>query len=170
MSNLRLPAVVHFVSDGKPWKIIAMEYLNLSIPSTTLIELKKQEYVHLFWRIKYFKATGDQPPQRSLFGEEADQLFQSILHHVHNKRQNTNYLEKLDILYDRNKKYQEEEEELKRNEIKKLLKNQNKKNFQSRKEEVSSQSSDKKRKKRQNDRKTSRKHRNQPPRQSRNEL
>lgn len=26
MSNLRLPAVVHFVSDGKPWVILALEY------------------------------------------------------------------------------------------------------------------------------------------------
>ena len=26
MSNMRLPAVIHFVSDGKPWVILALEY------------------------------------------------------------------------------------------------------------------------------------------------
>ena len=26
MSDLRPPAVVHFVSDGKPWVILALEY------------------------------------------------------------------------------------------------------------------------------------------------
>lgn len=121
MSNLRLPAVVHFVSDGKPWKIIAMEYLNLSIPSTTLVELKKQEYVHVFWRIEFFKATGDVPPLRSSFGDEADQLFQSLLKNVKEKKHTKKFIEKLDIFYNRNKKYQEEEERIHKKEFEELI-------------------------------------------------
>jgi lipopolysaccharide biosynthesis glycosyltransferase len=123
MSNLRLPAVVHFVSDGKPWKIIAMEYLNLTIPSTTLIELKKQEYVHIFWRIEFFKATGDIPPQRSSFGEQADELFRSLLENMSvggkskdqgKKGKRKNYIEKLDIFFEKNQRYQEEDMRLKK--------------------------------------------------------
>mmetsp|Transcript_11732 Transcript_11732/g.17770 ORF Transcript_11732/g.17770 Transcript_11732/m.17770 type:complete len:440 (+) Transcript_11732:122-1441(+) len=75
MSGLRLPAVAHFVSDGKPWKVVAMEYLNISIPDHTQAELKKQEFVHVFWRLEFFKATGDTPPATSSFGPEVDKLF-----------------------------------------------------------------------------------------------
>lgn len=118
MSNLRLPAVVHFVSDGKPWKIIAMEYMNLTIPPATLTELKKQEYVHIFWRIEFFKATGDIPPQRSSFGEETDKIFQSLLDNMSKagggkqhggKGKKANYIQQLDIFYEKNQRYQEVE-------------------------------------------------------------
>jgi lipopolysaccharide biosynthesis glycosyltransferase len=118
MSNLRLPAVVHFVSDGKPWKVIAMEYLNVSIPFSTLSELKKQEYVHIFWRIEFFKATGDAPPVVSSFGPEVDEIFQNILsqHQKESpsgkkiKQENKqNFIEKLEILYERNRQSNEEE-------------------------------------------------------------
>jgi lipopolysaccharide biosynthesis glycosyltransferase len=115
MSNLRLPAVVHFVSDGKPWKVIAMEYLNISIPPSTVSELKKQEYVHVFWRIQFFKATGDVPPLQSFFGSEVDEIMRNLIsqspkENTKKKQENKqSFIEKLDILFERNKKYEEKE-------------------------------------------------------------
>lgn len=115
MSNLRLPAVVHFVSDGKPWKILAMEYLNMTIPQHTLIELKKQEYVHVYWRLEYFKATGDIPPEKTFFGGEADEVFKPFfknndqINNSKNKKNkkssSTNFIEKLEIIFQKSIKY-----------------------------------------------------------------
>lgn len=75
MSGQRLPAVAHFVSDGKPWKVIAMEYLGMDISPETRTELMKQKFLHLYWRLCFFKASKDTPPSKSFFGEDADALF-----------------------------------------------------------------------------------------------
>ncbi|CAE7646431.1 GYG1, partial [Symbiodinium microadriaticum] len=75
MSGLRLPAMGHFVSDGKPWKVVAMEYMKVAIPPETQTELMKQKFLHVYWRLEFFKASGDAPPAVSFFGAEVDTLF-----------------------------------------------------------------------------------------------
>ena len=57
MQGLRLPAVIHFVSDGKPWKVLMFEYapngLSL-IPEHTKSELKNQAQAHVLWYLFAF--------------------------------------------------------------------------------------------------------------------
>ncbi len=69
MGGHRVPAVVHFVSDGKPWKVLMFEYLNMDDPSQnqtisthSMSEIGKQAEPHLLWRSAFFRATGDVPP------------------------------------------------------------------------------------------------------------
>lgn len=68
MSGLRLPSVIHFVSDGKPWKVLAMDYVSQFAPETKQ-QLFKQAMAHLLWRRAYFTATGESPPVNSVFDE-----------------------------------------------------------------------------------------------------
>ena len=68
MSGLRLPSVIHFVSDGKPWKVLAMDYMS-QFAEETKQQLLKQAYCHLMWRKAYFTATRESPPQHSVFDE-----------------------------------------------------------------------------------------------------
>lgn len=68
MSGLRLPSVIHFVSDGKPWKVLAMDYVSQFAPETKQ-QLFKQAMAHLLWRRAYFTASGESPPVNSVFDE-----------------------------------------------------------------------------------------------------
>lgn len=67
MSGQPPPAVIHFVSDGKPWKILANDYLQGTIADSMKTELLKQAETHLLWRRAFFRATGDAPPRTSVF-------------------------------------------------------------------------------------------------------
>ena len=67
MSGQPPPAVIHFVSDGKPWKILANDYLQGTIADSMKTELLKQAETHLLWRRAFFRATGDAPPPISVF-------------------------------------------------------------------------------------------------------
>lgn len=52
MGSQREPAVIHFVSDGKPWTVLLYEYVENGydiIPVGTRDELRRQAYVHLLW-------------------------------------------------------------------------------------------------------------------------
>mmetsp|Transcript_29547 Transcript_29547/g.49909 ORF Transcript_29547/g.49909 Transcript_29547/m.49909 type:complete len:417 (+) Transcript_29547:122-1372(+) len=79
MSSRPLPAVIHFVSDGKPWTILAADYADEKPPGLDDAKAKliPLTYAHALWRVHFFKATGYTPPKRSLFGEEMDLLFNS---------------------------------------------------------------------------------------------
>eukprot|EP00607_Mallomonas_marina_P003720 CAMPEP_0182427704 /NCGR_PEP_ID=MMETSP1167-20130531/18999_1 /TAXON_ID=2988 /ORGANISM="Mallomonas Sp, Strain CCMP3275" /LENGTH=389 /DNA_ID=CAMNT_0024610135 /DNA_START=100 /DNA_END=1269 /DNA_ORIENTATION=+ len=68
MSGLRLPCVVHFVSDGKPWKVLATDYVG-QFAEETKQKLFKQALPHLMWRQAYFRGSGDNPPRQSVFDE-----------------------------------------------------------------------------------------------------
>jgi hypothetical protein len=68
MNNLRLPAVIHFVSDGKPWKVLMYEYVpnsHLQVDAGTLKDVGKQAECHLLWQHAFFRATGDRAPKNS---------------------------------------------------------------------------------------------------------
>jgi lipopolysaccharide biosynthesis glycosyltransferase len=72
MSGLPTPKAIHFVSDGKPWVVLAMDYMNSdSIAPETVQKLKSQAFSHLYWRMCFFKATGDAPPVTSVIGDFA---------------------------------------------------------------------------------------------------
>lgn len=51
-----------------------MEYMKLQIPPDTHAELLKQKFLHVYWRLEFFKASGDSPPPVSFFGPEVDAL------------------------------------------------------------------------------------------------
>eukprot|EP01041_Mallomonas_annulata_P008312 gene8312-17110_t len=68
MSGLRLPSVIHFVSDGKPWKVLSMDYTGQFADETKHM-LMKQAITHLLWRQAYFRCTGEQQPRISVFDE-----------------------------------------------------------------------------------------------------
>jgi hypothetical protein len=58
-SGKRLPAVIHFVSDGKPWTVMQFEFLSVSeraqVPSSTREKLASQAVPHMLWRNAYYK-------------------------------------------------------------------------------------------------------------------
>ena len=70
MSKLQVPLVVHFVSEGKPWAVLAYEYfkgnLKEAISPEVFRDLGKQAEVHLLWREKFFKQTGQTPANNKL--------------------------------------------------------------------------------------------------------
>jgi hypothetical protein len=82
-----------------------MEYLGMDIPPETRSELMKQKFLHLYWRLCFFKASKDAPPQRSFFGEEADALFRKPWTGDESSR--TSLIEELGLL----DSYREEREE-----------------------------------------------------------
>ena len=62
MSGQRLPAAIHFVSDGKPWKVVVLEYVtdqerNTVVSDHTKSEIAKQAQAHLMWRKAFSKGT-----------------------------------------------------------------------------------------------------------------
>lgn len=67
MSGQRPVSMIHFVSDGKPWKVLMMEYLTreeqAQIPLHTRQELSKQAVAHMYWRQSFFKATNEKNPK-----------------------------------------------------------------------------------------------------------
>ena len=78
MSGLRVPSVIHFVSDGKPWKVLALDYMGQIHPETKK-QLHKQAYAHLLWRKFYFHASKENPPATSVF----DELTKPMEQHQH---------------------------------------------------------------------------------------
>jgi lipopolysaccharide biosynthesis glycosyltransferase len=69
MQGLRLPSVLHFVSDGKPWKVLAADYSLVQFDANTKALLFKQALAHLLWRQAFFRCTRDSPPKQSVFDE-----------------------------------------------------------------------------------------------------
>jgi len=68
MNQKRLPSVIHFVSDGKPWVVLMYEYqpsLQPQVDPSTFRMLGKQAVAHLLWRAAFFKATGTPPSDNS---------------------------------------------------------------------------------------------------------
>lgn len=63
MTGDRLPQVIHFVSDGKPWKVLTWEYVPnpQDINPSMLVPVGKQATPHMLWRNAYFRANGMQP-------------------------------------------------------------------------------------------------------------
>lgn len=67
MNGLRVPSVIHFVSDGKPWKVLAFEYIKGARPQEeTLRDLGKQAQAHLLWRAAFFKVPRHDTQLRTL--------------------------------------------------------------------------------------------------------
>ena len=61
MQGQRLPAVLHFVGDGKPWHVLAYEYhpwekSRAYISQDMMIKLGQQAAPHMMWRKAYFSA------------------------------------------------------------------------------------------------------------------
>lgn len=72
MSNLREPAIVHFVSDGKPWRVLAMDYQQIPFTDENIRKLSEQRVAHLLWRQAFFsgtKETNIAPPAHSVLFE-----------------------------------------------------------------------------------------------------
>lgn len=68
MNQKRLPSVIHFVSDGKPWVVLMYEYhhsLQPHVDPSTFRMLGKQAVAHLLWRVAFFKAAGTTPSDNS---------------------------------------------------------------------------------------------------------
>ena len=66
MQGLRLPSIVHFVSDGKPWVVLLYEYVENGgrlITGNSRMELAKQGMLHIAWRKAYFEATNEKNPR-----------------------------------------------------------------------------------------------------------
>lgn len=63
MTGDRVPQTIHFVSDGKPWKVLTYEFLPNpeEIPGHMLIDIGKQANTHMLWRLAYFRANDMQP-------------------------------------------------------------------------------------------------------------
>lgn len=70
MSKLPTPLVVHFVSEGKPWKVLSYEYYQGNLKQVMTVDvfrdLGRQAEVHLIWREKFFKQTGQTPSPNKL--------------------------------------------------------------------------------------------------------
>jgi lipopolysaccharide biosynthesis glycosyltransferase len=65
MSGLREPTLIHFVSDGKPWRVMAMDYQNMPFSPDNVAKLTAQREAHLLWREAFFAGTveeGIAPP------------------------------------------------------------------------------------------------------------
>ena len=61
MQGQRLPAVIHFVSDGKPWQVLAYEYHSWEDAKSytspeMMAKLGRQAVPHMMWRKAYFTA------------------------------------------------------------------------------------------------------------------
>lgn len=62
MTGDRTPSVIHFVSDGKPWKVLMYEYAKgVQLPDSTMKDIGKQAECHLLWRQAFFRATSERP-------------------------------------------------------------------------------------------------------------
>jgi len=65
-SGKRLPCVVHFDGDGKPWTVLLFEYLSAAeqaqIPMETKGKLAAMALPHILWRRAYFRAIGQAEP------------------------------------------------------------------------------------------------------------
>jgi hypothetical protein len=81
----------------------------MDIPPETRSELMKQKFLHLYWRLCFFKASKDAPPQRSFFGEEADALFRKPWTGDESSR--TSLIEELGLLDSYREEREEREEE-----------------------------------------------------------
>lgn len=77
MSGQRLPSVLHFVSDGKPWTVLMFEYLSAEeqsqVARETRREVGKQAMAHMLWRRAFFKATEEKYPRTSFLLACADE-------------------------------------------------------------------------------------------------
>lgn len=56
------PTVIHFMSDSKPWHVLAYEYHSYDeareyVPENAFLHLGDQAGAHLMWRRNYFEAT-----------------------------------------------------------------------------------------------------------------
>jgi lipopolysaccharide biosynthesis glycosyltransferase len=61
ISEQRGPAVIHFVSDAKPWQVLAYEYHPIEtarefVNDDSMTKLGGQIHAHMLWRRAYFKA------------------------------------------------------------------------------------------------------------------
>ena len=73
MSGLREPAIIHFVSDGKPWRVLAMDYQNIPFTIENKMKLAQQRVAHLLWREAFFSGTQEKnvaPPANSVLFED----------------------------------------------------------------------------------------------------
>ena len=64
MNKRRVPSVIHFVSDGKPWTVLLYEYqlaMQHTVDVGTMRMLGKQAMAHLLWRDAFFRASGAAP-------------------------------------------------------------------------------------------------------------
>jgi len=65
-SGKRLPCVVHFDGDGKPWTVLLFEYLSpaeqAQIPAETRGRLAAMALPHMLWRRAYFRAIEQTEP------------------------------------------------------------------------------------------------------------
>ena len=64
MNKRRVPSVIHFVSDGKPWTVLLYEYqpvMQHTVDVGTMRMLGKQAMAHLQWRDAFFRASGAAP-------------------------------------------------------------------------------------------------------------
>lgn len=69
MSGLREPSLIHFVSDGKPWRVMAMDYQNIPFSAENIAKLQGQREAHLLWRAAFFSGTQEEgivPPATSV--------------------------------------------------------------------------------------------------------
>ena len=70
--------------------------MKMDIPEQTRTELMKQKFLHVYWRLSFFKASKDAPPAKSFFGPDADALFQ--LPWAGDEGSRTSLIEKLGLL------------------------------------------------------------------------
>lgn len=69
MSGLREPTLIHFVSDGKPWRVMAMDYQKMPFSAENVAKLHAQREAHLLWRSAFFGGTNEKgiaPPAQSV--------------------------------------------------------------------------------------------------------
>ncbi len=80
MSRLRPPAVIHFVSDAKPWTVLMFEYYSrdqLPINERTAEDIKGQASTHVQWRQAYFRAIRDPNPRMQLLADIVEGTFKT---------------------------------------------------------------------------------------------
>lgn len=76
MSGLREPTLIHFVSDGKPWRVMAMDYQKIPFSAENIAKLHAQREAHLLWRAAFFGGTveeGIAPPSTSVLFLDSQQ-------------------------------------------------------------------------------------------------
>ena len=72
MSGLREPSIIHFVSDGKPWKVLAMDYQRIPFSEENVQKLAGQRVAHVKWREAFFVGSKEKniaPPSQSVLYE-----------------------------------------------------------------------------------------------------
>jgi lipopolysaccharide biosynthesis glycosyltransferase len=87
MSKLPTPLVVHFVSEGKPWAVLSFEYYQGNLKQVMNVDvfrdLGRQAEVHLIWREKFFRQTGQAPsPNKLLLAAATGQPLPSKLSEI----------------------------------------------------------------------------------------